>query len=407
MVRKNKKSKNKLFVGAGILGMLALFLGAASIHAAATSKNTVSAQLSASVLNSAQTTPSTVASGTTTKSPNTTKSSGSSSTGSSITTGGGIKSTPTAVQHSLQTVGTNAASSISYPTTLYTNPTGEIATDAEAWAATNPGDAPRMNRLASMPMAEWYVGLNTNIQSDVNSYVTAASTAGQLPVLVAYNIPDRDCGGDSAGGASTAAAYTAWIAGLAAGIGNRPAMVIIEPDALAGMDCLSSANQQTRLQLIAAAIHTLKTETAAKVYIDAGNSNWQTAAVMATRLESADISEADGFSLNVSNFYTTSSNISYGTQLSQLVGNKHFVIDTSRNGTGPDSADDWCNPAGRAVGQTPTLQTDTSLVDAYLWVKGPGGSDGACGPTEDGTSAPAAGIWWPQDALALMEAAGW
>jgi endoglucanase len=38
-------------------------------------------------------------------------------------------------------------------------------------------------------------------------------------------------------------------------------------------------------------------------------------------------------------------------------------------------------------------------VDAYLWVKQPGDSDGQCR-----TGAPAAGAWWADYALALAKA---
>ena len=93
-------------------------------------------------------------------------------------------------------------------------------------------------------------------------------------------------------------------------------------------------------------------------------------------------------------------NIAYGTRLSALLGGAHFVVDTSRNGNGPaqKGAGDrhWCNPAGRALGDPPTMRTGVPLVDAYLWVKRPGESDGACG-----SGAPAAGQWWPGYALKL------
>src|SRR5207253_4460295 len=66
----------------------------------------------------------------------------------------------------------------------------------------------------------------------------------------------------------------------------------------------------------------------------------------------------------------------YGAAISAGVGGKHFVFDTSRNGLGP--GDTWCNPAGRALGTAPTVNTGKTLVDAVLWIKRPGESDGAC-----------------------------
>ena len=56
--------------------------------------------------------------------------------------------------------------------------------------------------------------------------------AGEMPVIVAYNLPFRDCAQYSAGGAANTADYKAWIDGVAAGIGGREATVILEPDGL-------------------------------------------------------------------------------------------------------------------------------------------------------------------------------
>ena len=89
----------------------------------------------------------------------------------------------------------------------------------------------------------------------------------------------------------------------------------------------------------------------------------------------------------------------------------HFIVDTSRNGLGPDSmqtyaaapydqptsvisslaSGDWCNPPSAGLGIKPTAATGVNLssldsylpgspplLDAYLWVKTPGQSDGQC-----------------------------
>jgi endoglucanase len=66
-------------------------------------------------------------------------------------------------------------------------------------------------------------------------------------------------------------------------------------------------------------------------YVDAGHSAWQPADVMAARLRSVGISRAQGFSLNVSNFRPTGEGIAYGQALAELIGGRHFVIDTSRS----------------------------------------------------------------------------
>ena len=56
-----------------------------------------------------------------------------------------------------------------------------------------------------------------------------------------------------------------------------------------------------------------------------------------------------------------------------------MVIDLGRNGVADMRSDcsNWCNIRGAGVGQIPTMVTgNTSLVDAYYWLKTPEESDG-------------------------------
>ena len=283
------------------------------------------------------------------------------------------------------------------PTNLYVNPdsnAGRLATTTN-----DPTTKRIMSKLATTAAATWYGDWNTSVRSDVNTVVSAAAAAQQVPVLVTYNIPGRDCGNYSAGGSASTTAYQAWIKEFAAGIGSRKTIVILEPDALAQLDCLSGADQTARYQLLSFAVATLKSTTAAAIYLDAGNANWKSPEDMATRLKLANVAASDGFSLNISNFITTSSSTAYGHKLSALTANKHFVIDTSRNGNG--ASDEWCNPKGRALGVLPTSQTGDSLIDYLLWVKTPGESDGMC------NGGPVAGAWWPVYAETLAKNAAW
>jgi endoglucanase len=285
------------------------------------------------------------------------------------------------------------------PLGFYVDPVSSALAQAATWQSSDPADAARMKLIGSQPQATWFGDWNSNVTADVSALTSAAQTAGKIPVLVAYNIPDRDCGGYSAGGAQTPDAYQAWIQAFAQGIGSRPATVILEPDALASMDCMSITDQATRLSLLTFAVQTLRSLGNTKVYLDAGNSDWIDAVTMAARLQKADVAQANGFSLNVANFYTTASNALYGAAISALVGGKHFVIDTSRNGDGSNGQ--WCNPSGRALGAFPTTATGNSLIDAYLWIKVPGESDGTC------NGGPSAGTWWPQYAAGLAATAGY
>jgi endoglucanase len=282
--------------------------------------------------------------------------------------------------------------------TLFVGQDSPARRQASAWRRSRPREASLMDFLAEQPVAYWFDGTDESVYESVQSVVRAAAKHASIPVLVAYNIPERDCGGYSAGGARSEADYIAWINSFANAIGNNRVILILEPDALADTRCLSPNAESLRLNLLSQAITIFKQDNAtASVYIDTGNPHWVAAEEMATRLHRVGIQRADGFALNVSNFETTKDNIEYGTKISQLLDRKHFIIDTSRNGLGSNG--DWCNPPGRAVGEKPSLSTGHPLVDAFLWVKVPGESDGTC------HGGPKAGEWWPKYALGLVERA--
>ena len=287
---------------------------------------------------------------------------------------------------------------------LYLDPSGTAVEAERRLVATRRGTAARLlARISSEPVGTWFTGDAQPVEPRAAALTAAAARAGRLPVLVAYDVPRRDCGGYARGGAASSAAYLTWASQLAAGIGRRPAVVILEPDAVAqALDgCLPRAAAQGRLRLLAAALAKLRRDPHASVYLDAGNPGWiANLRDLAGALRTAGIAGAAGFALNVSSFHTTAASIAYGQRLSRLLGGAHFVVDTGRNGHGSDSnpadAPAWCNPPGRALGHDPTTDTGDPLVDAFLWVKPPGESDGACRP-----GAPAAGRWWPSYALAL------
>ena len=271
---------------------------------------------------------------------------------------------------------------------------------ADEWRSTRPADASLMDRIGAQPQAQWFGNWNADVRGDVDRVVSSAMGAGAMPVLVAYNIPLRDCGSFSAGGASSAEAYRSWINSYAAGLAGRKALVVLEPDALGNMGCLSSSDQTTRLDLLRYAVRTLG-DAGGLVYLDAGNNRWQTVATIASRLKAAGVELAQGFSLNVSNFFATADETRYGDAISAQVGGKHYVIDTSRNGLGATADAQWCNPDGRALGERPTSFTGRALVDAFLWVKVPGESDGSC------NGYPRSGTWLPEYALGLAKRASW
>lgn len=280
-------------------------------------------------------------------------------------------------------------------TSLYVSGAAAVQERMQQLAGSRPEDARRLSAVLSQPVARWFGGWNGDIRADVEAYVSAAAAAGAEPVLVAYNIPQRDCGGWSAGGSSD---YPAWIRAFASGIGGKSAIVVLEPDALAALPCLSAADQRTRLDHVRTAVDALAGLPGVQLYVDAGHPGWVSPADMAQRLRAVGIERTAGFALNVSNFTSTAENIAYGKQLSDLLGGAHFVVDTSRNGAG--ASGEWCNPSGRALGQTPTRFTGEAVVDAFLWVKNPTESDGAC------NGGPAAGVYFEDRVLEMARNAG-
>jgi endoglucanase len=291
---------------------------------------------------------------------------------------------------------------------FYVDPAGPAPQQVSEWrAAGRVSEANTIERIARQPVGTWFTG-SEDVRAGVEAFTLKASNAHQSALLVAYDIPGRDCGSFSAGGAASGAAYRQWISQFASGIGERSATVILEPDAIAQAltHCISGDEVDERYELLNFAVGALKADPRVRVYIDAGNVGWITPPTrMVSPLRRSGISQADGFALNVSNFYTTSMTAHYGEELSHALGGAHFVIDTGRNGNGPDGVShtglNWCNPPGRALGVAPTTDTSNPLIDAYLWVKQPGASDGSCRPGE-----PRAGEWWPQYALALANNGG-
>lgn len=276
---------------------------------------------------------------------------------------------------------------------FYVDPSSPAAKQVIAWQTTRPADAAQIAKIAEQPQGIWLAGKTPipDISAQVNKIMTAAQAQRQTPILILYTIPQRDCGGAAAGGFTNANDYTTWINSIARGINGRRAVVILEPDALDNLGCLSAADQQTRYSLLRNAVQTLKSTGNVTLYIDAGNPGWKQPPMMATRLKTAGIDQADGFALNISNYFTTADNIKFGTALSQLLDGKHFVIDTSRNGLGPAPDGKWSTQIGRALGNPVSTETGNPLVDAYLWLN-PGYNDGQC-----------AKAWCPEAALGLAQ----
>ncbi|MBO0516681.1 glycoside hydrolase family 6 protein [Streptomyces beijiangensis] len=254
------------------------------------------------------------------------------------------------------------------------------------------------SRIAARPAAVWFPQYDPGqVRARVRAVTSRAAAQGRVPVLVPYAIPERDCGGASEGGAPDLAAYDRWMREFAAGLGGGPSIVILEPDAIAQSDCLTAGRRTARFASLARAgraVHAAAPK--AKIYFDGGNSDWNPPAQQAAELRAAGAAASgDGIFTNVSNFNSTADEAAYARRVLAALGGPArlgAVIDTSRNGNGAAAGGAWCDPAGRAIGQAPTTRTGQARIDAYLWVKLPGESDGCKG---------AAGTFVPEYAYEL------
>ncbi|QIJ66429.1 glycoside hydrolase family 6 protein [Streptomyces sp. JB150] len=269
---------------------------------------------------------------------------------------------------------------------LYRHPESRVLD----WVRANPDDPRRPvieARIADQPAAVWFADFTpATITARVAAVTSGAAARSRVPVLVPYAIPDRDCGGHSRGGAPGLDAYDAWIDRFAAGLGTGEVIVVLEPDAVAQAGCLPAAERADRFASLARAGRVLKAANPrARVYHDAGHSGWHPAERQARLLRQAGAASpasSDGVFSNVSNFHRTADEIPYVRRVLDALGGPPglgAVIDTSRNGNGAPADGQWCDPSGRGLGRTPTLTTGEERIDAYLWVKLPGESDGCKG----------------------------
>ncbi len=109
---------------------------------------------------------------------------------------------------------------------------GAAATASRQLKVAGDADAARLiERLAEQPTASWVTdGSPQAVKAKVRAVVRAA--AGRTAVLVAYDLPGRDCGGYSAGGTTDASRYAAWVTGIAAGLEQASVIIVLEPDAV-------------------------------------------------------------------------------------------------------------------------------------------------------------------------------
>jgi hypothetical protein len=192
---------------------------------------------------------------------------------------------------------------------------------------------------------------------------------------------------------------------MAAGIDHRPAVVLLELDALGSSSCITrnhsmhewEADLRYEMNAMQALPHTV-------VYVEGGYSDSNSVGYTAKILNAIGISSIRGFFTNDTHEAWTINEARWATGISKKTGGSHFIVDTADNGQGPllnhnkvkYGVEDLCNPPGRGLGPQTTTDTGFAFADAWMWTHPPGNSSG-CG------GGPPGGVFWP--ARAESEAA--
>ncbi len=102
---------------------------------------------------------------------------------------------------------------------FWVNPGGNAARQVTAYEKA--GRAAERTGSERSPSTDGGVIGPENPAQEARGFTEAAARADRTALLVLYNIPHRDCGQFSQGGAADGDAYRAWIDGVARGIGDR------------------------------------------------------------------------------------------------------------------------------------------------------------------------------------------
>jgi endoglucanase len=182
---------------------------------------------------------------------------------------------------------------------------------------------------------------------------------------------------------------------MVAGIQNRPAVMLLELDAIGSSRCMARTGALGEWEAdIRYEIERVSSLPHAVVYVEGGYSDANPAAYTARVLNAVGVRGIRGFYTNDTHMNWTANEIRWGEKVSALTGGAHFIINTADNGHGPllnphpvrQGNEDLCNPPGRGAGPPTTTDTGIPAVDAFMWIHVPGSSSGTCnGGTPSGT----------------------
>jgi cellulose 1,4-beta-cellobiosidase len=323
----------------------------------------------------------------------------------------------------------------------------------ESSVRASPADSALLKKVEAFPTAVWLDSIESTVRvGNVLDEARAQEKRAGKPlaaVFVIYNLPDRDCSSTASAGqlSSRTDGETRYrkdfIDPIAREFKAHPKQrvaVIVEPDSLANLATnlnkgTCAAAEPVYKHSIAYAIRQFAMPNVA-TYLDAAHAGWlgwSGNRAKITQIFSDVLAEAGGadkvrgFAVNVANYDSlqdgdlprlepsdpATGELKYIDLLNRSlteagITGKAFVVDTSRNGRSGirTKSGSWCNVAGAGLGERPQANP-TPFVDAYLWIKPPGESDGGSDPNQDGfdemcgarspdaaPNAPHAGSWF-------------
>jgi hypothetical protein len=190
---------------------------------------------------------------------------------------------------------------------------------------------------------------------------------------------------------------------MTAGIARRPAVALLELDAIGSSSCIAShgsmsaweADLRYEINAVQGLPHTV-------VYVEAGYSDSNSPRYTARILNAIGVRKIRGFFTNDTHQNWTINEVRWAQKISAMTGGAHFIVNTADNGHGPKvnrnkvrfGSNDLCNPPGRALGPLGTTDTGFNHADAFMWTHPPGNSSG-CG------GGPPGGVFWPARAVGL------
>ncbi len=195
-------------------------------------------------------------------------------------------------------------------------------------------------------------------------------------------------------------------------IGNFPALIFVEEDAIDTICWRSPAVIAQRESLLKYEIDTLSQLPHALLYVEGGTSDANNPRQVARVLNASDASKIRGFFMNDTHFNWAYKEIQFGNKVAKLTGGLHFVIDTRGDGNGPlktkhpvtQGNEVLCNPPGRGLGPKPGASDGSSYglyspyLDGFVWVTTPGESANSTCPGSNQHYA-ASGIFDPNIAI--------